>query len=67
MSPLPDAPRTGPREPTPEEREARIRELRALRRARMRKLGIRSAIGSGVLLVVVVAFAYWLLTTIAEQ
>ena len=32
---------------TPEEREARIAELRARRRARMRTLAIRSAIGTG--------------------
>ncbi|AXK73145.1 translocation/assembly module TamB [Lysobacter sp. TY2-98] len=67
MSPLPDAPPPGPREPTPEEREARIRELRAKRRSRLRTLGIRSAVGSGVLLVAIVAFAYWLLTTIAGR
>ncbi|MGY4514687.1 translocation/assembly module TamB domain-containing protein [Lysobacter sp. HA18] len=67
MSPLPDAPPRDPREPTPEEREARIRELRAKRHARLRKLGIRSAISTGVLLVAVVAFAYWLLTTIAGR
>ncbi|WP_133501457.1 translocation/assembly module TamB domain-containing protein [Cognatilysobacter terrigena] len=67
MSPLPDAPPPDPREPTPEEREARIRELRAKRRARLRTLGIRSAIGSGALLVAIIAFAYWLLTTIAGR
>ena len=36
---------------TPEEREARIAELRARRKARMRTLAIRSAIGTGVLTV----------------
>ena len=35
---------------TPEEREARIAELRAKRRKRMRVLAVRSAIGSLVLL-----------------
>ena len=45
---------------TPEEREARIAELRARRKARMRTLAIRSAIGSGVLLVLLgTLFGLW--------
>jgi translocation and assembly module TamB len=48
---------------SPEEREARIAELRARRRARARKRAIRSAIGT-VALTILAAFAlYWLLTT----
>lgn len=52
---------------TPEEREARIAELRAKRRKRMRTLAIRSAIGSGVLLVLAGVLLYWLLQTIAGR
>lgn len=66
MSRLPDAP-PAPDAPSPDEREARIRDLRARRRARMRTLAIRSALGTGALLVAMVAFAYWLLTTIAGR
>ena len=54
-------------EPTPEEREARIAELRARRRARMRYLAIRGGVASGMLAAAVVAFAYWLLTTIGGR
>ncbi|GGD51071.1 translocation/assembly module TamB domain-containing protein [Pseudoxanthomonas indica] len=52
---------------TPEEREARIAELRTRRRARMRKLAVRGAIGSAVLLVLVLIAAYWLLQTVAGR
>lgn len=52
---------------TPEEREARIAELRTRRRARMRTLAIRSAIGSGVLLVLLCVALYWLLQTVAGR
>lgn len=48
---------------TPEQREARIAELREQRRRRMRVLAIRSAIGTGVLAVLVAAGLYWLLAT----
>ncbi len=48
---------------TPEEREARIAELRARRRARMRMLAIRSAIGIAALVVLLVVVVWWLLTT----
>ena len=41
---------TRPDEVSPEEREARIAELRARRRTRMRTLAVRSARGMGVLL-----------------
>ncbi|WP_133479661.1 translocation/assembly module TamB domain-containing protein [Cognatilysobacter segetis] len=67
MSRLPDATPTPADAPTPDEREARIRELRAKRRARMRRLALRSGIGTGVVLLLVGVFAYWLLTTIAGR
>ena len=51
----------------PEEREARIAELRTRRRARMRMLAIRSAIGSAALLVVLAIALYWLLQTVAGR
>lgn len=50
-------------QPTPEEREVRIRELRARRRARRRKLAIRSGIGVAVLAVLGLFALYWLLTS----
>ncbi|NYZ62064.1 translocation/assembly module TamB domain-containing protein [Luteimonas deserti] len=52
-----------PSDLTPEEREARIAELRARRRARARKLALRSAIGIAALMLLVVVVAWWLLTT----
>ena len=55
---------------TQEERdahEARIAELRAKRRARMRWLAIRSSIVAGVLTLGVAALLYWLLTTIGGR
>ena len=67
MSRLPDAAPSSPDAPTPEEREARIRELRAKRHVRMRKLAIRSGVGTGVVLLLVAAFAYWLLTTVGGR
>ncbi|HST46038.1 MAG TPA: translocation/assembly module TamB, partial [Luteimonas sp.] len=48
---------------TPEQREQRIAELRARRRARARTLAIRSAIGIAVLVVLAAAALYWLLMT----
>ncbi|MGO1893886.1 MAG: hypothetical protein ACTH0Y_12035, partial [Luteimonas sp.] len=47
----------------PEEREARIAELRERRRARLRWLAVRSGIASLVLAVLVIFGAYWLLMT----
>jgi translocation and assembly module TamB len=67
VSRLPDAAPPAPDAPTPQEREARIRELRGKRRARMRRLAIRSGIGTGVVLLLVGAFAYWLLTTVGGR
>ncbi|WP_149195409.1 translocation/assembly module TamB domain-containing protein [Luteimonas suaedae] len=52
---------------TPEEREARIAELRARRRARLRWLALRSAIGLGVLLLAAGLLAYWLLMTLGGR
>ncbi len=52
---------------TPEQREARIAELRARRRARMRTLAIRSGVTLGVLLLLAVCALYWLLQTIAGR
>ena len=45
----------------------RIAELRQRRRARMRWLGVRAAVLAGALTLVVVLFAYWLLTTIGGR
>ncbi|MDQ3205891.1 MAG: hypothetical protein M3Q40_05185 [Pseudomonadota bacterium] len=49
--------------PTPQEREARIAELRERRRARVRWLAIRSGIGMAALVLVVGVLLYWLLST----
>ena len=54
-------------EPTPEEREARIAELRARRRARARTLAIRSGIGALVLALLGLAALYWLLMTLGGR
>ena len=48
---------------TPEEREARIAELRARRKARMRMLAIRSTIGAVALGLLCIVVLYWLLAT----
>ena len=55
---------------TPEERDAhdaRIAELRAKRRARLRYLAIRSSLVAGVLTLGVAALLYWLLTTVGGR
>ena len=52
---------------TPEERDARIAELRARRRARMRTLALRSAVGSLALALLLVVALYWLLQTVAGR
>ncbi|WP_242111892.1 translocation/assembly module TamB domain-containing protein [Luteimonas aquatica] len=54
-------------DPTPEEREARIAELRALRRARMRKLALRTALAFMVLALLLVFALYWLLATLGGR
>lgn len=66
MSPLPDA-RRREGDPTPEEREARIRELREKRHRRAKLIAVRSVATLGVVALAVVALAYWLLTTIAGR
>lgn len=58
---------TRPDEVTPEEREARIAELRAKRRARMRKLAVRSGITVAVLVLLGLFALYWLLQTVAGR
>ena len=52
---------------TPEQREARIAELRTRRRARLRVLAIRSGIATAALLVVLAIVLYWLLQTVAGR
>ncbi|MGV8941107.1 MAG: translocation/assembly module TamB domain-containing protein [Lysobacter sp.] len=52
---------------TPEEREARIAELRRLRKARLRFLAIRSGLLGGALVVVLGVLGYWLLSTIGGR
>ena len=52
---------------SPEERDARIAELRAQRRARLRVLAIRSAIASTALLVLLAFALYWLVQTVAGR
>jgi translocation and assembly module TamB len=63
---LPDA-KHDPNGPTPEEREARIAELRARRHARAKKLAIRSSLVAGLLTLALAVFAWWLLTTIGGR
>ena len=52
---------------SPEQREARIAELRTKRRARVRMLAIRSGIASTVLLVLLAIALYWLVQTVAGR
>src|SRR5690606_29376668 len=52
---------------TPEQREERIAQLRAKRRARLRWLGIRAAIVGAALVLVLLFGAYWLLMTIGVR
>ncbi|HEU4773932.1 MAG TPA: translocation/assembly module TamB, partial [Lysobacter sp.] len=52
---------------TPEQREARIAELRRLRKARLRVLAIRSALLSGALAVALVVLAWWLVSSIGGR
>jgi translocation and assembly module TamB len=59
-------PRLDP-ELTPEQREQRIAELRALRQERMRALARRSAFTSLGLMLLVLVFAWWLLGTLGGR
>lgn len=52
---------------SPEERSARLAELKARRRARLRKAAIGTGIGVAALLLVVLIAAYWLLQTVAGR
>ena len=52
---------------SPEQREARIAELRTRRRARVRMLAIRSGIASAALLLLLAVALYWLLQTVAGR
>ncbi|MEO6519246.1 MAG: translocation/assembly module TamB, partial [Pseudoxanthomonas sp.] len=52
---------------SPEQREVRIAELRAKRRARVRTLAIRSGIATTVLLVLLGIALYWLVQTVAGR
>lgn len=63
---LPDAKRD-PDAPTPDEREARIAELRARRHARAKKIAIRGSLVAGLLTLALAVFAWWLLTTIGGR
>lgn len=54
-------------QPGKDEREARIAELRARRRARMRVLARRSAIGTAALVALLLVAGYWLLSTLGGR
>lgn len=52
---------------TPEQREARVAEVRARRRARARKLAIRSALGSAAAIAFALVAGWWLLSTVGGR
>ena len=52
---------------TPDAHDQRIAELRQRRRARVRYLGVRAVVLAGVLMLAVVVFVTWLLTTIGGR
>ncbi|KAF1710196.1 translocation/assembly module TamB domain-containing protein [Pseudoxanthomonas sacheonensis] len=52
---------------SPQERDARIAELRARRRARMRTLALRSTLVSLALALLLIVALYWLLQTVAGR
>ncbi len=56
-----------PDDVSPQEREARIAELRTRRRARMRTLAVRSVLGMATLLLLAAVLVYWLLQTVAGR
>ena len=56
-----------PADATPEQREARLAELKQLRRRRQRKLALRSGLVTLVIVVFVLALLWWLLTTIGGR
>jgi translocation and assembly module TamB len=53
--------------PTPQEREERIAELRARRRARLRWLALRAVFVAGALVLLGALGLYWLLTTVGGR
>lgn len=60
LDPLPD-------DASDQQREARIAELRTLRRTRQRKVALRSGIGTLALVLVAAGLLYWLLMTIGGR
>ena len=56
-----------PADATQAQREARIAELRVLRRQRQRRIALRSGIGTLLLAIGVAALLYWLLSTIGGR
>jgi len=52
---------------TPQEREERIKALRQKRDKRLRYLAVRGAIGAGALVLALIVFGYWLLTTVGGR
>ena len=52
---------------TPEQREARIAELRERRRKRLRWLAIRGSLTAGALTIALALLAYWLLMTVGGR
>jgi len=56
-----------PADASREEREARIAEVRTLRRRRQRKIALRSGIGTALLAIGTVLLLYWLLMTIGGR
>ena len=52
---------------TPEQREARIAELRERRRKRLRWLAIRGSLTAGALTIALAVLAYWLLMTVGGR
>ncbi len=56
-----------PADATPEQREARLAELRTLRAKRRRKVALRSALGSIAVIVLALGLGWWLLSTIGGR
>ena len=56
-----------PADATDAEREARLTELKNLRRRRKRKLALRSGLGTLVIVVLIILLLWWLLTTIGGR
>ena len=56
-----------PQDATPEQREARMAELRTLRGRRRRKVAFRSALGTLAVIVLVLVAGWWLLSTLGGR